>query len=61
MGARTKVYGTSASQPGDLGDLLESEATAGIEPAMKVLQIDGSIREPRYETPRKFGEIAPSD
>jgi len=41
--------------------LLKSEATAGIEPAMKVLQIDGSIREPRTEKPRKFVEIAPSD
>jgi hypothetical protein len=28
---------------------LDSEATAGIEPAMKVLQIDGSICEPRGE------------
>jgi hypothetical protein len=30
---------------------LASEATAGIEPAMKVLQIDGSAREPRPEKP----------
>jgi len=43
------------------GDFLESEATAGIEPAMKVLQIDGPICEPRLEKPRKFGEIASSD
>ena len=42
-------------------DLLGSEATAGIEPAMKVLQIDGSVREPRLKNPRKFQEIASSD
>jgi hypothetical protein len=42
-------------------DFLETEATAGIEPAMKVLQIDGSVREPRREKPRKFQEIASSD
>jgi hypothetical protein len=42
-------------------DSLGSEATAGIEPAMKVLQIDGSVRKPRPEKLRKFEEIASSD
>jgi hypothetical protein len=37
------------------------EATAGIEPAMKVLQIDGSLREPIVENPREFQELASSD
>jgi hypothetical protein len=40
---------------------LASEATAGIEPAMKVLQIDGSLREPIVENPREFQELASSD
>src|SRR5437870_806629 len=40
-------------------DLLGSEATAGIEPAMKVLQIDGSICEPRYEKPKKSTKSRP--
>jgi hypothetical protein len=35
------------------------EATAGIEPAMKVLQIVGSIREPRPEKRRKVKKSRP--
>jgi len=42
-------------------DLLGSEATAGIEPAMKVLQIDGPICNRRLEKPSKLEEIATSD
>jgi len=38
---------------------LASEATAGIEPAMKVLQIDGSIREQRTEKPRNSEKSRP--
>jgi len=60
-GVRAKVLRTLALRLGNQRNLLASEATAGIGPAMEVLQIDAPICDPRPEKPRKFGEIATAD
>src|SRR2546425_7635938 len=55
---RTKVWRTSGRRNRNLFD---SEATAGIEPAMKVLQTAAPIREPRRKKSRKIEKIVSSD
>jgi hypothetical protein len=56
-GARSDPH--ARQRPRSSEGVLASEATAGIEPAMKVLQKGGSVFGPEREKPKKFNDSRP--